>query len=117
MRLTIKTELEYDRAIRHFRDVWRRERDRAGVTLEVIPFVAPITNPQMGRLRAIIRRFAYESDYRTHELEAWLVESFSPPTSETDPTPKPLDDYSKEEASAMIERVIQVAAEQGYSIQ
>ena len=65
---------------------------------------------------ALIRQFAYDADVRFEYLVAWFEESFSPPTSPEDPTPKPLDKYSKDEASPMIERVIQEAAEQGYTL-
>ncbi len=113
MKLTIRTETEYDRAVRHFRDVWRRERDNAGVTLEVLPFVEPITSPQRGKLFGLIDQLSDESGNAAKFLRNHFESMYGPTLGGK---PKPMEDYSKTEASAMIERVFQVASEQGYSI-
>lgn len=117
MRLKITTEAEYDRAVHHFRDVWRRERSRAGVSFEVVPFVEPMNSPQRGRLFGLIYDLALRSGSEPPYLRAYFENQFGPTLDNGDGAlPKPMSDYSKDEASAMIERVIQVAADQGYQL-
>lgn len=113
MRLVIKIEAEYRRACAHLQAVWIREKDRGGISLEVLPFVEPITPPQRGKLYVVIDELSAETGSEALYLRNYFERSYGPTL---DGNPKPMAEYSKAEASAMIERVIQVAAEQGYSI-
>ena len=117
MRLTVKSEEEYERACRHLLDVWRRERERAGISVEVLPFVEPMTPKQRGKLFAILDELADMSGNEPVYLRADFEKHYGPSVDgKSGPLPKPMSQYTKAEATAMIERVIQVAAEQGYTL-
>jgi len=114
VKLTIKTEEEYSRALRWLDDVWRRERSREGVSFEVLPYVPPATIPQVTKLRGLLYTFSLESGNEQAALKIHFENEHGP---REDEIPIPMERYSKAQASAMIDTVIHVAGEQGIPLQ
>lgn len=118
MRLVVKSEDQRRWAHEHLDRMFAQERQRAGLLITIEPYRPPATSKQKAKLFAMLNELANESGNESGYLRAYFEHEHGPTIVGTSGNayPKPMSEYSREEASVMIEHVIRVAAEHGYTV-
>ena len=118
MQIRVNSDDQLTRAHAALDRAYHAERDRAGLMVEIGPFVPPATRPQLKRLFASVNDLADQAGVDAKWLRRWLEDNVGPqiPGPDGAGAGKSFGQYSKAEASAMIERVRELASERGYNL-
>jgi hypothetical protein len=120
VRLAVRTPEQGKACVAKIRELWK-EHSEKGLTVTIEPYRAPASNRQTSKLFLMLAELARETGNDEWDLRHWFRNVHFPHMvirlKETEIVEiKEWKDLNKEEASALIERVYQLAAESNITL-